>query len=135
MHKLQTCTNHKEDAMKNAYIRYIEDAILADVEMGLRDQIHHIWVRPDVARYLGLPYKGDFREGGHRHHGHFSVKGKGAMIHFWIEVSSNVPRSADQKNADRYAYATVDEFGWIVGERTNEELARRPARYQRRLVA
>jgi len=47
---------------------------------------------------------------------------------FRVLTSINKPLSVAEEKG-KYAFATVDKNGWVVGERTIEEIAKKPSRY------
>ena len=59
-----------------------------------------------------------------------SFEVKGVLRDFVIVVSSEKPKTVVGNEVECFS-ATVDENGWVVGERTAEEAARRPSIYRR----
>lgn len=119
-------------------ITSVERILAADIAMGNFAQIDHIWMHPDSG--WGRPtqsegittrtFRIDFR----------MVPVIGQRFHtevilpftwlFKVVVSSDRPRSVLDV-ARNYRVATVDENGWILGERTLEEAAQIPEAYRK----
>jgi len=105
--------------VRKRVIERVQRFIEADIKMGFRGRIHHIWIHPSNASFLGLGL------GYHKHE--FVINGSKEV--FCIMVCHERPQSLAPESKD-YLKASVDIDGWVVGERTHEELANRPAEFK-----
>ena len=92
----------------------------------------HVWLHPCVAFLAVIRTDRSFQEIVNN----ISAKGRACLTEvpfginhtFQVEVSFERPKSI-RPGAECYTHATVDKNGWIVGERTPEEVARIPQGY------